>query len=135
MNDQIINEFRANDGVVGGHFEGKHLLLLHTVGRKSGDARVNPLVYATDGGSFLVCGSMGGAPKDPEWVANTAAVSEVTVEVGERKLQTTAKVVQFTDSDWDRLYRVWAAYWPDAAEYEKNTTRKFPIIVLDPVVA
>jgi deazaflavin-dependent oxidoreductase (nitroreductase family) len=135
MNDQIISEFRSNSGVVGGHFEGKHLLILHTLGRKTGQARLNPLVYATDGDNFLICGSMGGAPKDPDWVANAAAMSEVTIEVGGDKLQATPKLVAPTEADWERVYGLWAAYWPDATEYEKNTTRKFPIIVLEPVVA
>jgi deazaflavin-dependent oxidoreductase (nitroreductase family) len=132
-NDQIIAEFRANEGVVGGHFEGKHLVVLHTVGRRSGAPRLNPLVYAEDGDSLLLCGSMGGAPKDPEWVANVAAVSEVTVEVGTRTLKAAARVVTGDSPEWERVYGVWSAYWPESKEYEKNTNRKFPIVVLDPI--
>ena len=134
-NQEIIAELRANNGdVLHPHFRGKHLLVLHTVGRKSGQPRVNPLVYATDGDSLLVCGSMGGAPKDPEWVANAGAMSEVTVEVGGRTLKASAKVVPSDAPEWERLYGLWAEYWPDAHEYEKSTTRKFPILVIDPIV-
>ena len=75
FNDTIIDQFRAQDGVLGGHWEGKETLLLHTPGRKSGKNFVNPLVAAPDGdGSYLVCGSGGGAPSDPQWVANLEAI-------------------------------------------------------------
>jgi deazaflavin-dependent oxidoreductase (nitroreductase family) len=134
FNASIIDEFRSNHGVVGGHFEGKHLLLLHTVGRKSGQDRVNPLVYATHGGSLLVTGSLGGAPKDPEWVANVAAMDEVTIEIAERTLQAKPTVVRPSAPQWAELYDVWAEYWPEAREYEKNTSRKFPIVMIDPIV-
>jgi deazaflavin-dependent oxidoreductase (nitroreductase family) len=86
MNDQIIETFRANAGVVGGHFEGKRLVLLHHVGRRSGQERVTPLVAASDGDSYLVAGSLGGGPEDPLWVANIEAGSgETTIEVGDRR--------------------------------------------------
>jgi deazaflavin-dependent oxidoreductase (nitroreductase family) len=83
FNTQVIEEFRANRGVVGGHFENATLLLLHTVGRRTGAERVNPLVYLTDGDSYVLIGSNGGAEKEPAWVANVAAMPELTIEVGE----------------------------------------------------
>jgi deazaflavin-dependent oxidoreductase (nitroreductase family) len=134
MNDQIIATFRTNAGVVGGHFEGKRLVLLHYVGRRSGQQRVTPLVAASDGDSYLVCGSLGGADEDPQWVANIEAGSgETTIEVGDRTLLVKTTVVRSTSPDWQRLYGVWKAYWPDAAQYETRTSRKFPIVRLDPV--
>jgi deazaflavin-dependent oxidoreductase (nitroreductase family) len=134
MNDQIIETFRTNAGVVGGHFEGKRLVLLHYVGRRSGQERVTPLVAASDGDSYLVCGSMGGADEDPLWVANIEAGSgETTIEVGDRTLRVKTTVVRSTSPQWQRLYGVWKAYWPDAAQYETRTARKFPIVRLDPV--
>jgi len=134
MNDQIIETFRANAGVVGGHFEGKRLVLLHYVGRRSGQQRVTPLVAASDGDSYLVCGSLGGADEDPQWVANIEAGSgETTIEVGDRTLRAKTTVVRSTSPDWPRLYGVWKAYWPDAAQYETRTSRKFPIVRLAPV--
>ncbi|MFJ2648794.1 nitroreductase/quinone reductase family protein [Streptomyces sp. NPDC087420] len=132
-NAPVIDEFRAHHGVLGGHFEGKHLLLLHTVGRKSGNERVTPLVYATHHGSLLICGTLGGAPKDPQWVANTAAADEVTIEIGERTLRARRTVVRPSDPEWPELYGVWADYWPDAHEYQKKTSRRFPIVSLDPI--
>jgi deazaflavin-dependent oxidoreductase (nitroreductase family) len=138
MNTQIIEAFRANAGVLGddvagGHFTGKRLLLLHHVGRVSGTERVTPLVAANDGDAYLVVGSMGGAPKDPDWVANIEdGAGETTIEVGDQTLRATTTVVRPGSSEWERLYGIWAAYWPDAKEYEKNTDRKFPVVRLDP---
>jgi deazaflavin-dependent oxidoreductase (nitroreductase family) len=134
MNDQIIETFRTNAGVVGGHFDGKRLVLLHYVGRRSGQERVTPLVAANDGDSYLVCGSMGGADEDPLWVANIEAGSgETTIEVGDRTLRVKTTVVRSTSPQWQRLYGTWKEYWPDAAQYETRTSRKFPIVRLDPV--
>jgi deazaflavin-dependent oxidoreductase (nitroreductase family) len=134
FNDTIIADFRAKNGVLGGHWEGKTTLLLHTPGRKSGKDYVNPLVAAPHGDSYLVCGSAGGAPEDPQWVANMEALDgPVTIELGTDTLQADHRVVRpGRDSDWEQLYGEWRAYWPDAADYETKTDRKFPIIVITP---
>jgi deazaflavin-dependent oxidoreductase (nitroreductase family) len=134
FNDTVIENFRANAGVLGGHWEGKTTLLLHTRGRKSGKEYVNPLVAAPDSGSYIVCGSGGGAPDEPQWVANLEALDgRVTIELGRDTVQADYRVVRpGRDEDWDRLYGVWRAYWPDAAEYEKKTDRKFPVAVITP---
>ena len=132
FNAQVIDEFRANRGVVGGHFEGKHLAILHIVGRKSGVERLYPLVYTTDGDALLVCGSMGGAPTDPAWVANVEAMSEVTVEVGTDTIVAKPTVLR-EGAERDRLYALLVDYWPDFREYEKKTDRVFPVIRLDPI--
>jgi len=131
-NDTMIETFRANKGVLGGHFEGKTTLLLHTPGRKSGKEFVNPLVAAPYGDSYIVSGSGGGAPQDPQWVANLEAVNgPVTVELATGPAQADHRVVRAgRDDDWELLYGVWRAYWPDAASYEKNTDRKFPVAVI-----
>ena len=132
FNDTVIGNFRANAGVLGDHWEGKTTLLLHTFGRKSGKEYVNPLVAAPYGASHIVCGSGGGAPEDPLWVANLEAIDgPVTIELGRDTLQADYRVVRpGRDDDWDRLYGVWRAYWPDAAEYEKKTDRKFPVALI-----
>jgi deazaflavin-dependent oxidoreductase (nitroreductase family) len=135
VNKQVIGQFRAQGGIVGGLFRGKHLLLLHTVGRRTGQERVNPLVYAVDGDCFLACGSARGADKDPAWAGNVAAMPEVTIEVGERILRATPTVVTHTSPEWERLYGIWSAYWPDSAQYETRTSRKFPIVKLEPVAS
>jgi deazaflavin-dependent oxidoreductase (nitroreductase family) len=133
-NAQLISAFRANAGVVGGPFEGKRLVLLHHIGRRSGQERVTPLVSATDGDAYLVCGSLGGAPNDPVWVGNVeAGPGETTIEVGDKTLRVKTTVVRSTSQDWERLYGIWSAYWPDSKQYETHTSRKFPIIRLEPV--
>ena len=131
FNAEVIDEFRNNGGLVGGHFEGKHLLILHTVGRRTGNLRLKPLIYATDGTSFLVSGSYGGAEKDPVWVANVEAMPTVTIELADRTL--TAKVSVLREGpERDSGYAKLVAYWPDFLKYETNTTRRFPVIRLDP---
>ncbi|MDR7380773.1 nitroreductase/quinone reductase family protein [Promicromonospora iranensis] len=138
MNSEVIDAFRANAGVLGddiagGHFTGKRLVLLHHVGRVSGTERVTPLVAATDGDAYLVVGSLGGAPKDPAWVANIEdGPGETTIEVGDTTLRVATTVVRPGQPDWERLYGIWAEYWPDAKEYEKKTDRPFPVIRLEP---
>jgi deazaflavin-dependent oxidoreductase (nitroreductase family) len=127
-NDTVIETFRANDGVVGGHWEGKTLILLHSVGRRSGKEYVSPLVAAPDGDGSVICGSLGGAPTDPQWVANLEAASgPVTIELGPDTLKADYTVVRPGHAEWERLYGIWRGYWPDAAEYEKKTDRKFPV--------
>ncbi|HEY1570707.1 MAG TPA: nitroreductase/quinone reductase family protein [Pseudonocardiaceae bacterium] len=132
FNSQIVAEFRTNQGVVGGHFEGKHLAILHIVGRRTGTERLYPLVYTTDGDALLVAGSMGGAPTDPVWVANVEAMSELTVEVGAKTI-TTKPIVLREGAERDRLYALLVDYWPDFLEYEKKTDRVFPVVRLDPI--
>jgi deazaflavin-dependent oxidoreductase (nitroreductase family) len=130
-NDTVIETFRANGGVVGSPFAGKTLILLHSLGRRSGTEYVNPLVAAPDGDGYVICGSMGGAPTDPLWVANLAAASgSATIELGTKTVKADYTVVRPDDSNWERLYGIWRAYWPDAAEYETRTTRKFPVVRL-----
>ncbi|MBG0564371.1 nitroreductase/quinone reductase family protein [Actinoplanes aureus] len=131
FNDQIIATFRANDGVVGMHWEGKTLVLLHHIGRRSGKEFVTPLVAAPDGDAYVVCGTVGGAPKDPEWVANLeAATGPATIELGPATLAADYEVVRPGDPRWEDLYAIWREYWPEAREYEKKTERKFPVVRL-----
>lgn len=129
-NKAIIEEFRANDGRVGGHFEGKPLLLLHTTGAKSGEERVNPVAYTKDGDKLVVIASKGGAPSHPDWYHNIVAHPHVTVEVGTEKIEATASVVQ--EPERRRLYDKMIQVMPGFAEYEKKTTRSIPVIVLTP---
>jgi deazaflavin-dependent oxidoreductase (nitroreductase family) len=131
-NDNIIEQFRANQGVVGGPFEGKQLTLLHTVGPRTGNAYVTPLVAAPDGdGAYVVCGSLGGAPTDPKWVGHLeAGSSPATIEVGADTVEADYQVVRAGDPEWERLWDVWRTYWPAANDYATKTDRKFPMIRL-----
>jgi deazaflavin-dependent oxidoreductase (nitroreductase family) len=127
-NKAIIEEFRANGGKVGGMFEGRTLLLLHTSGAKSGEPRINPVAYVKDGERFVIIASKGGAPTNPDWYYNLVAHPDVTVEVGTEQLQVHATVA--AEPDRTRLYQQMVAMMPGFAEYEQKTTRKIPVIIL-----
>src|SRR5438045_9696509 len=93
FNAGIINEFRANKGVVGGPFEGAPMILVTHTGAKSGVERTTPLVYSRDGDRVVIIASMGGAPKSPAWFHNIAAHPRVTVEVGTERYEADAQVL------------------------------------------
>ena len=129
FNAAIIDEFRANGGKVGGQFEGAPMLLLHTVGARSGAQRVNPLVYQAVGDDIAVFASMGGAPTNPAWFHNVVAHPEVTVELGPDTVTMRARV-----AEGDERERIWARQkqvMPGFADYEANTTRVIPVVVLE----
>jgi len=127
-NKAVIEEFRASDGIVGGPFEGMTLLLLHTIGAKSGEPRLNPVVYLADGERYVIIASKGGAPTHPSWYHNVVAHPEVTVEIGTEKFQAQAEVVQ--EPERTELYEKMSAQYPGFAEYEQKTTRVIPVLVL-----
>lgn len=127
-NKAIIAEFRANGGKVGGQFAGATLLLLHTTGAKSGQERVNPVVYTTDGDRLVVIASKAGAPTNPDWYHNLVANPEVTVEVNTEQFQAQATVA--AEPERTRLYNQMAAAMPGFAEYQRKTTRVIPVVVL-----
>jgi deazaflavin-dependent oxidoreductase (nitroreductase family) len=125
----LIDEFRANGGKVSGMFAGAPLLLLTTIGARSGQSRVAPLAYTTDKGRFVVIASKGGAPTHPDWFHNLRANPQVTVEVGTEAFSGRATVVE--GAERQRLFDQMAAQMPNFAEYQRNTTRKLPVIVLE----
>jgi deazaflavin-dependent oxidoreductase (nitroreductase family) len=131
FNQSLINEYRENGGKVSGIFAGVPLLLLTTTGAKSGKPRVSPLIYTTDGDRLAIIASKGGEPTNPDWYHNLIANPVATVEVGTEKFQVRANVANPTDRD--RLYAKMVETWPDFAEYEKKTTRKIPVFVLERV--
>ena len=130
-NKSIIDEFRTNSGKVGGFFAGKTLLLLHTIGAKSGQERVNPVAYVTDGDRLVIIASKGGAPTNPDWYYNILAHPLVTVEVGTGQFQAQASVP--SEPERSRLYSKMVEMMPGFAEYEQKTTRVIPVITLTPV--
>jgi deazaflavin-dependent oxidoreductase (nitroreductase family) len=131
FNAQIIEEFRANEGRVGGMFDGLPLLLLHHTGAKSGKSRVNPLAYQSDGGRYVVFASKAGAPTNPDWYHNLKAQPNVTIEVGADTIEVIAS--EATGEERERLYRTQAERIPQFAEYEQKAKRVIPVIVLTPV--
>ena len=124
----IIQEFRANGGKVGGPFAGKSLLLLHTVGAKSGQPRINPVACIRDGDCMVVIASKGGAPTNPDWYYNIRANPLVTVETGSEQFQARATIAE--EPERTRLYNQMVAMMPGFAEYQRRTTRVIPVIIL-----
>ena len=130
-NASIIKEFRANEGKVGGFFTGKPVLLLHHTGAKSGTTRVNPLMYRKEGDSYVVFASKGGAPRHPDWFHNLKANPDVKVEVGgESPLEATARIAG--PEERETLYAKQVEEYPQFGEYQEQTRRKIPVIVLEP---
>jgi deazaflavin-dependent oxidoreductase (nitroreductase family) len=130
FNARIIEEFRANDGVVGGPFEGATLLLLHHVGAKSGKDRINPLVYQRDGDRYVIFASKAGAPTNPDWYHNLKAHPNVTIEVGTDTIEVVAS--EATGDERDRLFNAQVERSPQFGEYRDKTDRVIPVILLTP---
>ncbi|HST56214.1 MAG TPA: nitroreductase family deazaflavin-dependent oxidoreductase [Solirubrobacteraceae bacterium] len=130
FNAQIIAEFHANEGRVGGMFEGMPLLLLHHTGAKSGKSRINPLAYQSDDGRYVVFASKGGAPTNPDWYRNVKAQPHVSIEVGADTIDAVAS--EASGEERERLYRTQADSFPQFAEYEQKSDRVIPVIVLTP---
>lgn len=128
FNEQIIAEFRANKGKVGGMFEGADLVLLTTTGAKSGKRTTSPVMYFEDGGRYIVIASYAGADHHPAWYHNLVANPEVTVEIGTETFEVTAEVVG--DEERDVLYARVVEIAPGFAEYQEKTTRRIPVVAL-----
>jgi deazaflavin-dependent oxidoreductase (nitroreductase family) len=132
-NERIVDEFRANEGRVGGYFEGATMLLLHTTGRRTGREHVTPLVYLPDGERWVVVGSKGGAPTDPDWIRNLEANPEATIEVGTEAIPVRSVAILREGPEWDDLYARQVERRPGFAEYLGKTEgiRRIPVVVLE----
>ena len=128
FNSAIIEEFRANDGKVGGPFEGTPVLLLTATGAKSGERRTNPVVYLQDDDRMVIFASKGGAPNNPGWYHNLRANPSATVEVGTEKVDVDAVVTE--GEERERLFRRQAEIFPQFADYEQKTARQIPVVAL-----
>jgi deazaflavin-dependent oxidoreductase (nitroreductase family) len=130
-NAPIIKEFRANGGRLGGNFAGAPMLLLHTTGAKSGKERVNPMMYQEVGDDYAVFASKAGAATNPDWYHNLVAHPDAAVEIG-----TDTKTVRARVAAGDERTRIWEIQkerYPGFAEYERNTDREIPVVILEPV--
>ena len=132
-NAKIVEEFRANEGRVGGPFANQPLALLHSVGRKSGEEYLTPTAYlAADGdpSTIYVFASAGGRPEHPQWYRNMTAAGKATVEVGTETYPVI--VTELTGAERDRVYAEQARRSPGFAEYERKLTgiRTIPVLAL-----
>jgi len=128
-NDQIIDEFRANEGRVAGPFEGAPLLLLHHIGAKSGTERVTPMMYQAVGDDLAVFASYAGEDVHPAWYHNLLANPDVTAEVG-----TDTVALRARDLPADERAPIWEkqkADYPGFAGYEQKTSRTIPVVLLE----
>ncbi|MEO7351220.1 MAG: nitroreductase family deazaflavin-dependent oxidoreductase [Marmoricola sp.] len=128
-NAKIIEEFRASDGLVGGGFEGAPLLLLHTTGAKSGQERVNPMMYLAVGDGFAVFASKAGADTNPDWYHNLVAHPEASAEVGTETIDVTARVLD--EAERQPIWQEQKDKYPGFAEYESKTSRVIPVVMLE----
>jgi deazaflavin-dependent oxidoreductase (nitroreductase family) len=130
-NSKIIKEFRENEGKVGGPFQDRPLLLLHTTGARTGQPRVNPVAYQAVNGNYAVFASKAGAPVNPDWYHNLLANPRVRAEIGTGTGEFTARVAE--GQERDRIWEAQKSANPGFAEYERKTTRQIPVVILEPV--
>ena len=131
FNAKVIDEFRSNDGKVGGPFEDSRVLLLHTTGATSGRERIHPMVYQDLDGAVAVFASKAGADTNPAWYHNLVAHPDVTVEIG-----TETRAFRARTADGQEREQIWEKQKVDApgfAGYEAKTERVIPVVVLDPI--
>ncbi len=132
-NTQVIEEFRANQGKVGGQFEGAPMILVHHRGRKSGTEYVTPLMYLPDETSddtVYIFASKAGAPTDPEWYRNLIAAGRTGVEIGDETFD--VDVTELTGAERDRAFDEQARRYSGFAEYAVKTEgiRTIPVLAL-----
>jgi deazaflavin-dependent oxidoreductase (nitroreductase family) len=130
-NKNIIKEFRANGGKLGGYFAGRTLLLLHTIGAKSQQERVNPTAYVRDNERFVIIASNSGEAANPGWYYNIVANPLVTIEVGAEKFQARAAIAE--EPERTRLYDKMVEMMPGFGEYQLKAARSIPVVVLTPI--
>lgn len=127
-NSKIIDEFRENSGQVGGNFQGAPLLLLHTVGAKSGEERIHPLMYLDGEDRVYVFASYAGSPENPAWYHNLKANPDVTIEIGGETRKAVA--TEITGVERDEIYAEQVRRYPGFGDYERKTTRVIPVVAL-----
>ena len=126
--EPVVEEFRANGGVLGGRFANRTVLLLHAKGAKSGQIRITPIIYSRDGDRFVIAASLAGAPNNPGWYYNLRANPVAEIEVGSETFKVRAQIVE--EPERSRLFVQMISAWPDFIEYRNKTERVIPIFTL-----
>ena len=130
FNDSVIQEFRANGGTVGGELARMQLLLLTTIGAKSGRPHTTPLAYHKEGDRYFVIASNGGAPTNPDWYHNLRTHPRTTVEISTQTFEAIATILD--PNERDRVFVAIAAQAPAASEFQSLAKRTIPVIALEP---
>jgi deazaflavin-dependent oxidoreductase (nitroreductase family) len=125
-----VRRYQETDGDVGYVWNGVPILLLSTTGRRSGERRTTPLIYARDSGDYLVVASMGGAPRHPNWYRNLRADPSAQIQVQARHLDVTARTAG--EEEKPRLWKIVTEQWPNYDVYQSRTDRVIPVVVLSP---
>jgi deazaflavin-dependent oxidoreductase (nitroreductase family) len=128
FNERTIKEFRGNHGRVGGGFEGAPLVLLHTTGARTGEPRVNPMMYLQDGERYLVFASKAGADTNPDWYYNLKAHPEIQIEIGDETFDVHAE--ELYGPEREAFFERQAALFPGFAGYQHQTSRTIPVVAL-----
>ena len=129
-NEEVIAEFRASGGKVGGQFEGAPMLLLHSVGANSGLERINPMMYLPDGDRMIVIASKAGSPGNPDWYYNLKAHPDITIEVGTQTVKVTA--VELEGGEQAVPFAEQARRYPGFQVFQDRTERMIPVLALVP---
>jgi deazaflavin-dependent oxidoreductase (nitroreductase family) len=129
LGDSHVAKYRETDGEIGYLWNGATCLLLTTTGRRSGEPRTVPLIYAADGDRCIVVASKGGAPEHPNWYRNLATNPIVQVQVKGERFSARARTVE--GEERDRCWAIATAQWPNYDEYVKRTTRVIPVVALE----
>jgi deazaflavin-dependent oxidoreductase (nitroreductase family) len=122
--------YRATGGKLFGRMGKSPIMLLNTVGRKTGRKRTSPLLYVMDGEDFVIIASKGGAPTHPAWYLNLKANPDATVEVGDRKVRVRAEEVDSEEKV--RLWQKMVEMYPTYDDYQRKTKREIPLLILRP---
>ena len=125
-----VQRYQETDGDVGYIWNGVPVLLLTTIGRKSGEQRTTPLIHGRDGDDYLVVASMGGAPTHPNWYRNLVANPSAQIQVRAEHLNVIARTA--SDTEKPRLWKIVSDLWPNYDAYQSRTERVIPIVVLTP---
>lgn len=123
-----VRAYRETDGERGYHWRGTTILLLTTIGSKSGEPRTTPLIHRTDGDRYVIIASKGGAPKHPSWFVNLREDPRIEIQVKGERFPVRAEVAE--GDERDRLWKLMTEVWPDYDDYQAGTDRQIPVVVL-----
>lgn len=128
--DEHVRQYEATGGKVGHDWNGTSCLVLRTRGRKTGQVRKFPLIYARDGGDYVIVASKGGAPEHPGWYRNLLAHPDIEIQVRGDVIPVRAHTA--TAAEKARVWPLMTAQWPDYDAYQKKTPREIPVVLLSP---
>jgi deazaflavin-dependent oxidoreductase (nitroreductase family) len=128
--DEHVRRYEATGGKIGHDWNNTSCLVLHTIGRKSGETKKFPLIYGRDGNNYLVVASKGGAPDDPGWYKNLLTHPDVKIQVWDKVIPVRARTA--TAEEKKRLWPIMTVQWPDYDKYQTGTKRDIPVVLLTP---